>query len=135
MPLGEKWFEEKGRMTMTYIESIDSNGVVMKQSFESDLKGMGKFPSGKNMGSGTIYVKPSGKAHGKWQGILMTADGEMVTWHGKGQSVRAGPKVKGVMLLSFMTISEKLKWMNMVTGVMDITGDMMEFASVGNEWK
>ena len=135
MPMGEKWFEEKGKMTMTYIESIDMNGIVMKQSFESDLKGMGKFPSGKNMGSGTIMVKPSGKAHGKWQGILMTADGEMVTWHGKGQSARNGPNVKGVMLISFMTMSEKLKWMNMATVVMDITGDMTQFTGVGSEWK
>jgi hypothetical protein len=39
------------------------------------------------------------------------------------------------MLLSFMTMSEKLKWMNMVTVVKDITGDMMEFSDVGFEWK
>ena len=39
------------------------------------------------------------------------------------------------MLISFMTMSEKLKWMNEVTAIAEVSGDMMNFTDVGYEWK
>jgi hypothetical protein len=45
-------------MTMTYIEEIDADGIVMKQSFNSEVKWFGKWPGGMNTGSGKIRVKP-----------------------------------------------------------------------------
>ena len=135
MALGEKLFEEKGKMTIPFIKEIDANGITMKQSFTSELKGFGKWPSGMNLGSGKIVVNQSGKGHGKWHGIITTSDGEMVVWAGSGRSKRTAKTMKGVMLLTFMTNSEKLKWMNDIIVVTDIAGDMMEFTDVGYEWK
>jgi hypothetical protein len=133
--LGEKLFEEKGKMVTPFIKEIDADGITMKQSFTSEVKGLGRWPSGMNLGSGKVVVHQSGKGYGKWHGVFTTNDGEVIAWTGSGKSKRAAKAIKGVMLVSFMTTSEKLKWMNDVIAVLDVSGDMMDFASVGYEWK
>ena len=133
--MGDKLYDEKGKMVMTYIEEIDAEGVVLKQTFNSEVIGSGKFPSGMNLGSGVIRIKAEGKAHGKWRGILTTKDGEMVTWKGSGHSMRASNTVRGIMVITFMTMSEKLKWMNSIIVVDEITGNLMDFTGLAHEWK
>jgi hypothetical protein len=135
MSLGEKVFEETGKLEVPFIEEVDADGISMKQSFTSELKGVGRWPSGMNTGSGKIKIKPNGMARGKWHGMMMTSDGEMVVWSGSGRSKRAAKSIKGVMLITFMTMSPKLAWMNDVIVVLDISGDMMQFSSVAHEWK
>jgi len=127
-------FEEKGKMTMTFVESIDANGVVMKQSFNSDVMGIGKFPSGMNMGSGTIWIGMDEKAHGKWHGMMMTQDKETIVWNGSGHSKRHQGAFRGIMVITFMTKAEKYAWMNSIILIKEIDGDMIEFKSTGYEW-
>jgi hypothetical protein len=134
MAMGEKLFEEKGKTTMTFVESIDANGIVMKQSFNSDIVGAGKFPSGMNMGSGTIWIGMDNKAHGKWHGMVMTKDNEMIVWKGSGHSKRNQGSVKGIMVITFMTKSEKYAWMNSIIALNEIEGDLMEFKATAFEW-
>jgi hypothetical protein len=134
MTMGEKLFEEKGKMTMTFVESIDANGVVMKQSFNSDVMGSGKFPSGMNMGSGTIWMGMDDKAHGKWHGMMMTQDKETIVWNGSGHSKRNHGAIKGIMVITFMTKAEKYAWMNSIILIKEIEGDMIEFKASGYEW-
>lgn len=134
MTMGEKLFEEKGKMTMTFVESIDANGIVMKQSFNSDVTGLGKFPSGMNMGSGTIWIGMDNKAHGKWHGMMMTQDNETIVWNGSGHSKRNQGAMKGIMVITFMTKSEKYAWMNSIILIKEIEGNMMEFKASGYEW-
>jgi hypothetical protein len=53
MALGEKLFEESGNITgfkVTKVRPVE--GVTMEVSLTTDLKGIGEFPSGKNVGSG-----------------------------------------------------------------------------------
>jgi hypothetical protein len=135
MALGEKLFEEKGKVTAGFIHQINLEGVVMKQSFTSEIKGFGKWPSGMNMGSGMVKMMPGGHARGKWHGIFNLSDGEMVVWKGSGRSKRTANSIKGVMLISFMTMSEKYKWMNDVIAIAEVSGDAMTFSDVTYEWK
>jgi hypothetical protein len=135
MAQGEKLFEEKGKVTMAFIKEINADGVVMKQSFTSELKGHGRWPSGMNMGSGWVKMLPNGMARGKWNGIFNAADGEMITWKGSGRSKRTSNSLNGVMIISFMTMSEKYRWMNEVVAIAEVKGDMMTFSDVGYEWK
>jgi hypothetical protein len=73
MALGEKLFEEGGNVTgfkMTKAHPVE--GVTMEVSFVSEIKGIGRFPSGKNLGSGTITEYPHGVVDGSYQGSFMT---------------------------------------------------------------
>lgn len=135
MAQGEKLFEEKGKVITALIAHIGVEGVVMKQTFTSEVKGHGKWPNGVNMGSGMVKILPNGMARGKWHGIINMADGEMATWKGSGRSKRTANSIKGVMLISFMTMSEKYKWMNEVIAIAEVSGDSMTFTDVGYEWK
>jgi hypothetical protein len=55
MVLGEKLFEETGNVTSFRVTKVHPvEGTTMEVSFVSDIKGIGKFPSGKNTGSGTM---------------------------------------------------------------------------------
>jgi hypothetical protein len=135
MAMGNKLYDEKGKMTMMYVESVDANAITMKQTFNSDVTGIGNFPSGMNMGSGTIWIGMDEKAHGKWHGMLMTKDKETIVWKGSGHSKRHQGVIKGIMVITFMTKAEKYAWMNSLIVVNDIEGDMMEFKNAGYEWK
>jgi hypothetical protein len=52
MALGEKLFEDIGNLTKLNVKSVHPvEGVKMEVSFTSEIKALGKFPSGKNIGS------------------------------------------------------------------------------------
>lgn len=135
MAMGDKLCDEKGKMMSTFIESVDANGITMKQTFNADVTGAGKFPSGMNMGSGTIWVGMDEKAHGKWHGMMMTKENETIVWNGSGHSMRHQGAVKGIMVITFMTKSEKYAWMNSIIAVKELQGTMMDFTSTTYEWK
>ena len=135
MAMGDKLFDEKGKMVTTFVESVDANGMTLKQSFNSDVTGIGKFPSGMNMGSGTIWIGMDEKAHGKWHGMMMTKENETIVWKGSGHSTRHQGAVNGIMVITFMTKAEKYAWLNSIIVVKDLQGNMMDFTSTGFEWK
>ena len=73
MALGEKLFEESGNVLgfkVTKVHPVE--GTTMEVSFSSELKGFGKFPSGRNIGSGTMTQYPHGVVDASYQGTLMT---------------------------------------------------------------
>ena len=72
MALGEKLFEETGTTTNFKITKVHPiEGITMEISFTSEIKGIGKFPSGKNMGSGTATQYPHGVVDAVYQGAFM----------------------------------------------------------------
>ena len=76
MTLGEKLFEESGNVTGFKVTKVHPlEGVTMEVSFVSEIKGIGKFPSGKNLGSGTVTQYPHGIVDGSYQGSFMTNEG------------------------------------------------------------
>jgi len=79
MPIGEKLFEEDGQATSFKIVRVHPvEGTTTEVSAAFDLKGFGRFPSGKEMGSGTIIQYPHGIVEANFRGNLMTAEGDQI---------------------------------------------------------
>jgi hypothetical protein len=112
---GEKLFEERGIITgfkVTRVHPIE--GVTIEASFTSEIRGAGRFPSGKNLGSGIFVHYPHGIVDASYQGSLMTTEGgdQFMWWaHEKGKVVEGG-KIKGLSIVTGFTNSQKLGWMN-----------------------
>ena len=73
----------------------------MEVSFSSEIKGFGRFPTGINVGSGTMTHHPHGAEDASYQGTLMTAEeGEQFIWwvHGKSKVIQGG-RIKGMILV------------------------------------
>jgi hypothetical protein len=57
-------------------------GATTEITFRSEIRGIGRFPSGKNIGSGTMTKYPHGIIDAAWQGTLTTEHGEEFMWWG-----------------------------------------------------
>ena len=138
MTLGEKVFEERGKVTSMRIQSVHPiEGVKMEVSFASEIKGVGTFPSGKNMGSGIVTQYPHGTIDSEYRGVVATTEGEQFFWwaHEKGR-VTEGGKIKSVVMVSGVTNSEKLKWMNELVLLIESESDSsaQEYSGTGYRW-
>lgn len=140
MALGEKLFEESGDITgfkITKVHPIE--GITMEVSFTSEIKGIGRFPSGKNIGSGTMTQYPHGIVDANYQGSIMTAEsGDQFIWwaHEKSKVIEDG-KVKGLTIVTGFSNSQKLSWMNNLILVLEseIDPQSQKFKTTGYEWK
>ena len=139
MTLGEKLFEESGNVTgfkVTKVHPIE--GVTMEASFTSEIRGVGRFPSCKNLGSGTMTQYPHGIVDQSNQGSVMTNEGDQFVWwaHGKGKVVEGG-KVKGLIIVTGFTNSQKLSWMNNLIMALESEFDPESkmFKITAYEWK
>jgi hypothetical protein len=136
MALGEKVAEEKGKAIGMSIKSIGPEGMTTELSVASEIKGFGRFPSGRNMGTLTAIEGPN-TSRVTGQGVVVTTDGESLPWHAFGISKRVGGRVKGIDLITFGTHSQKYAWMNDVLLVLDgeASPDFSEFSDTAYEWK
>ena len=143
MALGEKLFEESGNITgfkVTKVHPIE--GVTMEVSFTSEIKGIGRFPSGKNLGSGIMTQYPHGIVDQSNQGsmVMTTAEGsadQFLWWaHGKGKVVE-GSKVRGLIIVTGFTNSQNLSWMNNLIMALELEFDpgSQKFKITAYEWK
>ena len=145
MALGEKLFEESGNVTgfkVTKVHPIE--GVTMDVSFISEIKGIGRFPSGKNLGSGTVTQYPHGIVDGSYQGSFMItgedggSSGDQFVWwaHEKTKMVEGG-KFKGLTMMTGFTNSQELSWMNNLILALDLEtyADSQKFKATAYEWK
>jgi hypothetical protein len=143
MALGEKLFEETGNVTgfkVTKVHPVE--GVAMDVSFTSEIKGIGRFPSGKNIGSGVMTHYPHGIVDQSNQGSMMiTGEGgsadQFLWWaHGKGKVVEDG-KVRGLIIVTGFTNSQKLSWMNNLIMALELEFDpeSQQFKITAYEWK
>jgi hypothetical protein len=140
MTLGEKLFEENGNtagFNITKVHPVE--GIKMEVSFTSDIRGIGRFPSGKNLGSGTMTQYPHGIVDASFQGAVTTADdgGQFFWWAHEKSKVVEGGKVKGLIMVTGFTNSQKLTWMNSLITVLDSEYDPISqtFKATGYEWK
>ena len=148
MVLGEKLFEESGNVTgfkITKVHPIE--GVTMEVSFVSEIRGIGKFPSGKNRGSGTVTQYPHGIVAGSYRGSLRTtsegdsnsSSGDQFVWwaHEKTKAVEEGGKFKGLTMMTGFTNSQKLSWMNNLIIALDLetNPESQKFKATAYEWK
>jgi hypothetical protein len=141
MALGEKLFEESGNVAgfkVTRVHPIE--GTTMEVSFTSEIKGFGKFPSGKNIGSGTMTQYPHGVVDASYQGTIMTEEaGEQFMWwaHEKSRVIEGSGKIKGLVMVSGFTNSQKLSWMNSLIMALEAEFDpaALQFRATAYEWK
>jgi hypothetical protein len=140
MGLGEKLFEESGDITgfkVTKVHPIE--GVTIEASFTSEIRGIGRFPSGKNLGSGTMTQYPHGIVDASWQGSLMIAEGgdQFIWWAHEKSKVTEDGKVKGLTMVTGFTNSQKLSWMNNLILALESETDLksQKFKITGYEWK
>ncbi len=140
MALGEKLFEESGDITgfkVTKVHPIE--GVTIEASFTSEIRGIGRFPSGKNLGSGTVTQYPHGIVDASWQGSLMIAEGgdQFIWWAHEKSKVTEDGKVKGLTMVTGYTNSQKLSWMNNLILALESETDLRSqtFKITGYEWK
>ncbi len=117
MVVGEKLWEGKGKSAGAgNIKSVGMEGLTSEYSWTAEVKGVGRA---KGI-DGNIHVTaimnspPKGVAATKDQGIFMTTHGEMGVLKGSDLMKMPSPggKPTAVGLWSFMTMSEKLGWMN-----------------------
>jgi hypothetical protein len=138
MALGQKLFEEVGKISGFKVTKVHPlEGVTTEISFTSDIKGVGRYPSGKNLASGTIIKYPHGIIDGSWQGTLTTELGEQFMWWSHEKSkVLEGGEIKGLNVTTGFTNSQKLSWMNNLIIVIEIFGSVFsdEFSAIGYEW-
>lgn len=144
MALGEKLYEESGKILgfkVTRVHPVE--GTTMEVSFTSEIKGFGKFPSGRNIGSGITTQYPHGVVDASQQGTIMTAEeeeeGEQYMWWAQEKSKLAGggKKMKGMIIVSGFTNSQKLSWMNallLVAGESEFDPAAQQFRVTGYEW-
>ena len=141
MALGDKLFEESGNITgfkVTKVHPIE--GATMEVSFTSEIRGMGRFPSGKNLGSGTMTQYPHGIVDASWQGSVMTTSegGDQFMWWAHEKSkVDEDEKIKGLTMVTGFTNLQKLAWMNNLIMALESETDLksQKFKITGYEWK
>ena len=140
MALGEKLFEESGNITGLKITRVHPvEGVTTELSFSSEIKGEGRFPSGQNLGSGTLTKYSHGIIDATWHGSLMTdQNGAQFMWwaHEKSKIIEGG-NIKGLNIMTGFTNSRKLSWMNNLIIALEVSGSAFsqEFRATGYEWK
>jgi hypothetical protein len=140
MALGEKLFEESGKVLgfkVTRVHPVE--GTTMEVSFTSEIKGFGKFPSGRNVGSGIMTQYPHGVEDASYQGTIMTAEGseQFIWWAHEKSKLEDGGKFKGMVMVSGFTNSQKLSWMNRLIMILESEFDpaALQFRTTAYEWK
>ena len=142
MAIGEKLWEGKGKTSGPgFIKSIGMEGVTSEYSWMAQVKGMGRA---KGI-DGTVNVTaismtpPKGVGAAKDQGIFMTMTGDMGVAKGFDlMKMTVGGKPMAVGLWSFMTMSEKIGWMNDLIALVTFEAAdpmWMEFNIAIWEWK
>jgi len=135
--LGEKVFEEAGKITAFKVTKVHPvEGGTSEVTFRSEIKGIGRFPSGKNIGSGTMTKYPHGIIDATWQGTLITEDGEEFMWWGHEKSrVLEDGKIRGLNIVTGFTNSQNLSWMNSLV-IVELAASIRsdEFRATAYEW-
>ena len=137
MALGEKAWEEKGKTTWTAVKSAGVEGVTLEQSWIGDSEGLGRWQDGRDLGTSTLLLGPNGIGIGTGQGIFTTKDGETVVYRNMSCSRAEKTRRRFVGIMTFMSSSEKLSWLNSTVATFEGEGDpnFQEFNLTGYEVK
>lgn len=131
--IGEQIGQSKGKRVVRRVLSIDP--LTVEVSFEDSGTMLGVATSG--LGTYTSEGRPDGSVHGEGQGLMMTTEGEAITWTGTGVGkFGAGGAISYRGMLFFRTASQKLARLNNACGAFEYEVD-----AAGNttskvwEWK
>jgi hypothetical protein len=140
MVLGEKLFEESGNITGVKVIKVHPiEGVSTEISFTSEIRGEGRFPNSENLASGIVTKYPHGIIDATWQGLVTTSgEGDQYLWwgHEKSRIIERG-KIKGLIVVTGFTKSQKLSWMNNLIIALESEGSVssQKFKAIGYEWE
>lgn len=118
--LGELLGENTGKRIVRRV--LGTNPPKVEVSFEDSGTMLGVATNG--FGTYTSVVRADGSILGDGQGIMSTADGELMSWTGSGQG-KFGPggSISYRGILYFQTASQKLARLNSAPGVFEYETD------------
>jgi len=131
--LGDLIGESKGKRIVRRILSVDP--ATAEVSFEDSGTMLGVSTTGS--GTYTSTVRPDGSIFGTGQGLMLTADGDAITWTGSGLG-KFGPggSVSYRGMLFYRTTSQKLGRLNNMCGAFEYETDAAGNTSAKVwEWK
>lgn len=131
--LGEKIVEESGRIVTQRV--LPGDTPKMEISFQAAGTVLGTEHT--DVGTYTAEMRPNGTLLGEGQGIIMTRDGQTVTWRGNGiGKFTANGAVAWRGAIYYETQSSKLARLNGAAGVFEYetTADGSTKAAVF-EWR
>jgi hypothetical protein len=134
--LGEQIGEETGQITGTRVLPDEGAGPKVEVSFQSSGTIFGIHES--DMGTYISVARPDGTLFGEGQGILMTDQGEVVTWRGQGVGRPTGHSMAATWRASIygQTTSERLARINTIATVIELEVDESgKLSSTSWEWK
>ncbi len=139
MVFDEKVFEGTGSVVSFKITKVHPvEGTTMELSFVEELRGLSKFPNARSTGSGTMTQYPHGVVDASYNGFVTFSDGDTFLWwaHEKGRTVEGG-KIRGLVMISGYTNSQKYSWLNNLVIVLETEFDpaTRQIKSTGYEWK
>ena len=118
--LGDQIGESKGKRIVRRVLSVDP--LTAEVSFEDSGNMLGVATNG--TGTYTSVVRDDGSIYGQGQGLMITADGDGITWTGTGLG-KFGPggSVSYRGMLFYRTTSQKLAKLNNICGAFEYDVD------------
>lgn len=142
MVIGDKLWEGKGKSEGSgFIKSVGMEGIKSMYSWSAEMVGMGKAKGfdGKIHVTAKMKSPPKGTTGAKDQGIFMMMTGDMCVVKGFDlMKMAIGSNPTAVGLWSFMTMSEKLSWLNDIVAIVTFEAQdpmWMESKLTIYEWK
>lgn len=118
--LGDQLGESKGKRIVRRVLAVDPPTVEV--SFEDSGQMLGVAMNG--IGTYTSSISADGSIHGKGQGIMLTQDGEGVTWTGTGiGAFQEGGAISYRGMIFYRTTSQKLARLNNTSAAFEFDVD------------
>ncbi len=131
--LGEKLGEVKGKTIVNRVLSADLEAPKVESSVQATGTLLGVEVS--EFDTYTSVQRPGGFLQGEGQGIVMTREGETVTWVGHGIGRFTGPgSISWRGSLIYRTSSERLARLNGMVGLFEYEIDA-EGNTAGKVWE
>jgi len=134
--LGEKIGEATGKVTNRRVLPCEGSGIQVEVSFQSTGKLLGIEVN--EIATYRSTMKQGGALYGQGQGVLMTKDGDVITWRGSGVGKPSG-RGMGVSYrgaVYYDTSSPKFSRLNTLCAVFDYEVDENGGThAILSEWK
>jgi len=117
--LGEQIVEERGKLTVPRVLPSEGGGPRVEVSFQAAGKILGVDST--DMGTYCSVLGEDGVLRGEGQGVIMTGQGDVVTWSGQGigrlTGQGTGSSWRGAIY--YKTSSEQLGRLNSVAAIFE----------------
>ena len=114
MALGDLILDETGNVTGLRVLSTDASGTTMEMSLQTE--GTIRGTAETTYWTYTQTIRSDGSIYGQGQGVMTTADGDVlhVIGHGSGQAAGPGEPVRFLTMLHVHTAAAKYSDLNSI---------------------